>query len=71
MSTKYMIKDDSRPTTVKTRISGKCSQSVTQQVVRIDRQSCEKLSPEIEKKVLDPKNTLYIEQFVLNLNCKL
>jgi rfaE bifunctional protein kinase chain/domain len=47
-----MVQDKSRPTTVKTRISGKCSQSVTQQVVRIDRQSSEKLSKEIEDKVL-------------------
>ena len=53
ISTKYMIQDSSRPTTVKTRISGKCSQSVTQQVVRIDRQSTLPLSAEIEKKVLD------------------
>lgn len=53
ISTKYMIQDTTRPTTVKTRISGKCSQSVTQQVVRIDRQSSEKLSKEVEDKVLN------------------
>lgn len=52
ISTKYMVQDKSRPTTVKTRISGCCSQSVTQQVVRIDRQSSAPLSAEIENKVL-------------------
>ena len=48
-----MVLDSSRKTTTKTRISGSCSQSVTQQIVRIDRQTKTPLSPEIEKKVTD------------------
>ena len=52
ISTEYMIKDESRATTVKTRISGSCSQSITQQIVRIDRETVDELSPEIESKVI-------------------
>lgn len=52
INTKYMVLDKSRPTTVKTRISGACSQSVTQQIVRIDRQSKEFVSPDIEEKLI-------------------
>ena len=53
IDTKYLVLDKSRPTTVKTRVSGSCSQSVTQQIVRIDRQSKEFASPEIEKKLIE------------------
>ena len=53
VDTKYLVLDKSRPTTVKTRISGACSQSVTQQIVRIDRQSKEFVSPKIEKKLIE------------------
>jgi rfaE bifunctional protein kinase chain/domain len=48
----YLIKDKTRKTTTKTRISGSCSQSITQQIVRVDRQSYEVISEETEKKVL-------------------
>lgn len=51
VDTSYMVKTTERPTTVKTRISGSCSQSVTQQIVRIDRESKEWLSEETEDKV--------------------
>ena len=53
IDTKYLVLDKSRPTTVKTRVSGSCSQSVTQQIVRIDRQSKEFASPEIEKRLIE------------------
>lgn len=53
IDTKYMVKDKSRKTTTKTRISGSCSQSVTQQIVRIDRQTDEFISGETEKKILE------------------
>lgn len=52
IGTKYMFEDEERNTTTKTRISGSCSQSVTQQVVRIDRQSTFELSEKIENRVL-------------------
>jgi len=49
---KYLVKDKSRKTITKTRISGSCSQSITQQIVRIDRQTDEFLSEDIEKKII-------------------
>ena len=39
INTDFMVVDKERKTTTKTRISGSCSQSVTQQIVRIDRQT--------------------------------
>ncbi len=53
VDTSYMVKAPERPTTVKTRISGSCSQSVTQQIVRIDRETKEWLSEETERKVCE------------------
>lgn len=52
INTEYMVQDETRATTVKTRISGSCSQSVTQQIVRIDRETIDPLSAEIEAKVI-------------------
>ena len=53
INTDFMVTDKSRKTTTKTRISGSCSQSITQQIVRIDRQTKEPLSAEIEAKVIE------------------
>ena len=53
INTDYMVEDETRATTVKTRISGSCSQSVTQQIVRIDRETVAPLSQEIEQKVIE------------------
>lgn len=47
-----LITDPDRKTITKTRISGSCSQSVTQQIVRIDRQTNAPLSNETESKIL-------------------
>ncbi len=52
VNTKYLVKDKTRKTITKTRISGSCSQSVTQQIVRVDRQTNEFISKETEKKVI-------------------
>lgn len=52
VNTDYMVMDESRATTVKTRVSGSCSQSVTQQIVRIDRETTTPISPEIEAKII-------------------
>lgn len=52
VDTSYMVKAPERATTVKTRISGSCSQSVTQQIVRIDRETKGWLSKETEDKVV-------------------
>lgn len=52
IDTKYLIKDKTRKTITKTRISGSCSQSITQQIVRIDRQTNESISADTEKKVI-------------------
>lgn len=52
INTNYLVKDKNRKTVTKTRISGSCSQSITQQIVRIDRQTSEYISGETEKQVL-------------------
>ena len=53
INTEYMVQDSTRATTVKTRISGSCSQSVTQQIVRIDRETQEAVSKETEDKIIE------------------
>ena len=53
VDTEYVITDKTRKTITKTRISGSCSQSITQQIVRIDRQTNEFISQDTEKKVID------------------
>lgn len=52
VNTEYMVQDAQRATTVKTRISGSCSQSVTQQIVRIDRETTDGLSDKIESEII-------------------
>lgn len=52
IDTKYLVKDKTRKTITKTRISGSCSHSITQQIVRIDRQTSEFVSEETEKKII-------------------
>ena len=49
----YLITDKTRKTITKTRISGSCSQSVTQQIVRIDRQTNAPISSKTEAKMID------------------
>ena len=49
----HLVIDESRPTVTKTRISGSCFQSITQQIVRIDRQSSEPISVDTENKILE------------------
>lgn len=49
----YLVVDKTRKTVTKTRISGACSQSVTQQIVRIDRQDSEPISEETESKIVE------------------
>ena len=46
-------KDKTRKTIVKTRISGACSHSVRQQIVRIDRQTKKYVTGEIEQKLIE------------------
>ncbi len=53
IDTSLMVMDKTRKTTTKTRISGSCNQSITQQIVRIDRQTKTPLSEETEKKVIE------------------
>lgn len=52
INTDYLVTDKNRKTITKTRISGSCSQSVTQQIVRIDRQTNEFISGETEEKMI-------------------
>ncbi len=48
-----LIQDEDRPTSTKSRISGIANHSVTQQIVRIDRESNQPLSAKVENKLLD------------------
>ena len=48
----YLVEEKGRKTVTKTRISGSCSQSITQQIVRIDRQSKAPIKPETENLIL-------------------
>jgi D-glycero-beta-D-manno-heptose-7-phosphate kinase len=52
INTKYLVVDENRKTITKTRISGACSQSVTQQIVRIDRQTNAPVSKITEDKII-------------------
>ncbi len=52
VDTKYLVVDKTRKTITKTRISGSCSQSITQQIVRIDRQTNEFVSTQTEAKII-------------------
>jgi rfaE bifunctional protein kinase chain/domain len=52
IDTSALIIDESRVTTTKTRISGSSAQSVTQQIIRIDRETKEPISSEIEKEII-------------------
>lgn len=52
VETKYIVKDKSRKTITKTRISGSCSQSITQQIVRIDRQTNEFINEKTQKQII-------------------
>jgi len=53
VDTSYLVYDKTRKTVTKTRISGSCSQSITQQIVRIDRQTNALISEATEKKVIE------------------
>lgn len=48
-----LVVDKNRKTITKTRISGSCSQSITQQIVRIDRQTNAPISSETEDKLIE------------------
>lgn len=48
IDTRGIIKDSSRPTVTKTRIAGHARQSVTQQIVRVDRKSDDLPSEELQ-----------------------
>ena len=47
-----LVTDKTRKTITKTRISGSCSHSITQQIVRIDRQTNAPISKETEDKLI-------------------
>lgn len=53
INTEFMVKDETRTTTVKSRISGASCHSVTQQVVRIDRVDEAVLSEDVENKLIE------------------
>jgi len=49
----YLVTDKTRKTITKTRISGTCFQSITQQIVRVDRQTDELICEETENKIIE------------------
>lgn len=53
INTEFMVEDPNGVTSVKTRISGCSYHSVTQQIIRLDRQSKTKISDEIEQKLIE------------------
>ena len=53
IDTSLMVMDKTRKTTTKTRISGSCNHSITQQIVRIDRQTKTPLEKDTEDKVIE------------------
>lgn len=53
INTEYLVKDKTRKTTTKTRISGSCSHSISQQIVRMDRQTSGFISSETEKQIIE------------------
>lgn len=53
IDTSLMVLDETRKTTTKTRISGSCNQSITQQIVRIDRQTKAPIEGNVENKVIE------------------
>ena len=48
-----LIIDKNRKTITKTRISGSCSHSITQQIVRVDRQTNEPISKNTEDRIIE------------------
>lgn len=52
IDTRYVVRDKSRKTITKTRILGSITTSITQQIVRIDRQTNAPLNSETEAKVI-------------------
>jgi D-glycero-beta-D-manno-heptose-7-phosphate kinase len=58
IDTTGMVVDASRPTTTKSRISGIANHSITQQVVRIDRESRAPISAEIEAALIQKMETI-------------
>jgi rfaE bifunctional protein kinase chain/domain len=58
IDTQGLVRDADRPTSTKTRISGIANHSVTQQIVRIDRESNKAISSEVERRLLDTLNRM-------------
>lgn len=64
----YLISDKNRKTITKTRISGSCSHSITQQIVRIDRQTNAPISQDTENKMLEAIEKLLPEHDAIILS---
>jgi rfaE bifunctional protein kinase chain/domain len=68
IDSRYMLVDPTRPTTTKTRISGTVNLSVTQQIVRIDRESRDPLSHGLQAQLLENLSQLLPELDALMLS---
>jgi rfaE bifunctional protein kinase chain/domain len=58
IDTRGLLQDPLRPTTTKTRVSGTANHSVTQQIVRLDRESRSPLPEALETQALERLQTL-------------
>ena len=63
-----LVTDRTRKTITKTRISGSCSHSITQQIVRIDRQTNAPISFTTEAKLIEQIEKLAPEYDVIILS---
>ena len=63
-----LVVDKERKTITKTRISGSCSHSITQQIVRIDRQTNAPISQETEAKIIKEAEALIPQHDVVILS---
>ncbi|MBM3266240.1 MAG: bifunctional hydroxymethylpyrimidine kinase/phosphomethylpyrimidine kinase [Candidatus Sericytochromatia bacterium] len=57
VATRSVVMDQMRPTTTKTRISASSNQSVTQQIVRVDRLVRDPVPPEVENQLIAAINS--------------
>jgi rfaE bifunctional protein kinase chain/domain len=64
IDTQGILYDGDRPTVTKTRISGHARQSVTQQIVRVDRKSDELPQPDLQHQLAE-----YISHHAESVNC--
>ncbi|MEW5821357.1 MAG: PfkB family carbohydrate kinase [Cyanobacteriota bacterium] len=69
INTSGIVKDPNRPTSTKTRISAASPQSVTQQIVRIDREDNTAISDDVESHLIENMHLMAEEHDAILLSC--